>query len=254
MKDWIKAKGLHLIKAGVPFIPERLRLPLMEPLILPLGYRDIRLTVNCAEEYYGHRRIDGEPETVRWIEESMDQNTVFYDIGANVGMYSLIAARRHPAARIFAIEPAASNLSLLIANLILNGVSIPIIPVALGNTTTLEVFSYSTIRQGGAQHQLGEVPDNAYQHQLLSYRLDDLISTFHITPPTHLKIDVDGLEFNVLRGAKQALSGVRSILIEINGEPTELLDWLSSLGFKTYLRASHVPHNANYWMIRGNTA
>ncbi len=249
----IKARIWRLLEKCVPFLPERLRLLiLMQPLLLPLGYQDIKLVVDSDREYYGRRSIDGEPETFRWIEESMDASSVFYDIGANVGVYSLIAARRHPGIHIVAFEPAGPNYGILVANMSLNKVVIPLLPVALGERTGIGTFAYSTLRAGGARHKLGGQTDYVFQHPVIAYRLDELMQKFHLTPPTHLKIDVDGTERDILRGAERAMENVRSMIVEINGDPNDLLAWLERQGFKVVLRGCEheTKHNANYWLDR----
>ena len=70
---------------------------------------------------------------------------------------------------------------------------------------------------GGAADQFGKTHD-AFSQGALAYRLDDLISTFRLPPPTHLKIDVDGIEGAILRGAPMALKGVSSVVLEVEGE------------------------------------
>ena len=249
----IKARIWHFLERCVPFLPERLRLLiLMQPLILPLGYQDIKLIVDSDREYYGRRSPKGEPETVRWVEESMGASSVFYDIGANVGVYSLIAARRHPGIQIVAFEPAGPNYGILVANMALNKVAVPLLPIALGGRTRIDAFAYSTLRSGGARHQLGGRTDYVFQHPVIAYRLDELIQTFHLPPPTHLKIDVDGTERDILRGAERTLGNVRSMIVEINRDPGDLLGWLEQRGFKVVLRGSEhqAKHNANYWLER----
>ena len=63
-----------------------------------------------------------EPETVRWVETHLKSGQVFYDIGANVGAYSLIAAKyHHGTVTIYAFEPALQNFPLLVENIRRNG-------------------------------------------------------------------------------------------------------------------------------------
>ena len=60
-----------------------------------------------------------------------------------------------------------------------------------------------------------------FRQLLLSYRLDDLIELFHLPYPQHIKIDVDGIEFSVLKGSQKTLgnSACRSLMLEINEGP-----------------------------------
>ena len=67
-----------------------------------------------------------EPETIEWIEK-FSPETVFWDIGANVGIYSIYAGL-NPKLKIFSFEPAANNFHLLNHNIIINNKSGPLAP------------------------------------------------------------------------------------------------------------------------------
>ena len=71
---------------------------------------------------------------------------------------------------------------------------------------------------------------------VFSYRLDDLIHQSEVQPPNHIKLDVDGLELSILRGADEMLSqpNLRSILVEVDKaeDPSgEILRLLKNKGF-----------------------
>jgi FkbM family methyltransferase len=155
-----------------------------------------------------------EPWTVAWIERSLRALDVFWDVGANVGAYALIAASlgRDPA-RIVAVEPAPASYAALCDNVALNGLerSITPLPVLLGERTGLTTLEPA--EAGAAEHELGGEGIEA-----LAYRLDDLIGTHGLPAPTLMKIDVDGAETAVLSGAADTLARpeLRSVLVEID--------------------------------------
>jgi FkbM family methyltransferase len=156
-----------------------------------------------------------EPWTVAWLETLTPQDRLF-NVGANVGSYALIAAKR--GTQTFAFEPGFHNYAALCANTLANelgGQLIPL-PFALGAKTGWQIFGYPSTETGSA----GLVP-NARQMALnhLMLRLDDAIQLYGIGQPTALLIDVDGAEAGVLQGAERALWGVRTLLIEMDKDP-----------------------------------
>jgi FkbM family methyltransferase len=183
-----------------------------------------------------------EPETIAWIEQEFKMGDVFYDIGANVGTYSLVAAARwEDSIRIVAIEPSAINFARLIRNLVLNGYEcrVTALPVALGPRTEISTFHCQNLVAGGSLHALGEARDYrgmaftpAASYEILSFDLDTLVRQFHLPAPTHLKLDVDGTELQILRGAEEALSGVHSVLVESNQESGIVGSFLTEHGFE----------------------
>jgi FkbM family methyltransferase len=167
-----------------------------------------------------------EPGTVQWIERHVQG--VFYDVGANIGAYSLVAwAHSGGRTQVVAFEPGLSTFPQLCRNLLLNGCGDAVVPlnVALSDVSGLRHFRYGTLMSGAAAHVGLEEDDGSRQHAgralfaqpLRVYALDDAIELFRLPPPNHLKIDVDGHELAVLRGAERTLrsGGVRTIQLEI---------------------------------------
>jgi FkbM family methyltransferase len=175
------------------------------------------------------RSCSKEPWTVEWIERWVKPGEVFFDIGANVGAYSLIAAKGSKA-RVFAFEPGYANFAALCENIVLNDVAerITPLPVGLAARTSLATFSYRNVRSGFASHALRlQPPTNggaaAYQQPVLAHALDDLVERFSLPRPNHVKLDVDGAEVAVLAGAVRTLRApeLRSLMIEVEWKHSE---------------------------------
>lgn len=192
--------------------------------LMDYGKRKIRLGVSSPVEY--HTRLFSamkEPETVEWIER-FQPGDVFYDVGANVGAYTLIAAAYWQGkVRTVAIEPSAYNFSRLLRNIALNDLERWVTPLsaALAEKTGLTEFHYTDTKAGSALHALGEARDfrdrefdPALSCRMMGFSLDELIDLFKLPPPTHLKLDVDGTELKILQGAARTLRSVRSVLVE----------------------------------------
>lgn len=220
----------EIIQKILPKLPTQERLTLKDlEVVVRLDYEphDIYLSMRSATEYPRHKACHKEPMTVQWIEQYVKPQDVLYDIGANVGAYSFVAAKHTGGqAKIFAFEPAFFNYASLCQNIVLNKCQTHVIalPLAVGDKTRLEYFNYADLSPGSALHTLGEEMDYrgqrfnpVYRPQLLAYRIDDLIEVLHFPVPNHIKIDVDGTEVNVLQGAEKTLahSAMVSMMIEI---------------------------------------
>lgn len=183
-----------------------------------------------------------EPETLQWI-RSFEADEVFWDVGANVGMYSLYAALgRH---KVVALEPSPWNLEALTKNILQNnfGQLITVVPLAVSNQVTQTNFYVSNKYQtsGGAHHSIGNPIDQFGAQvldrdalQVVTISIDSLITIFKLPKPNHLKVDIDGLEFEVLQGASETLSSVRSLLVECfpnHPERENLFVFLEQKGF-----------------------
>jgi len=217
----------------------------------PLDYGPTRILLRCDGwiEYAGRRSAcQKEPETLEWIKQWVGPGHVLYDVGANVGAYSLIAhAHTRGQATIYAFEPGVPTFGQLCKNIRLNGAGAEVIPlcVALSNRTGLTAFHYSNLRTGAAGHALGVPTDSlgrpftpVYSQPVLSYRLDDLIAAFDLLQPNHIKIDVDGTEVQVLEGATSTLREpcLRTIMVECEPQTeAKVRDLLCRHGFQAMI-------------------
>ena len=161
-----------------------------------------------------------EPDTLKWIKE-MKPNSVFWDIGANVGLYSIFAAKTI-SAQVFAFEPSFLNLELLYKNININQLtdSITIIPIALNNKCEEGYFQLGRADQGGAISTFLD-KDNKGKKNINSYKTisitpSKLQEIFLLKSPDFIKIDVDGLEFEILQSLENFFADTKSILVEIN--------------------------------------
>ena len=184
-----------------------------------------------------------EPITIQWIAE-FSQGDVLVDIGANVGMYSLWAAKTR-GVRVFAFEPEAQNYALLNRNIALNdlGGQIKAFCLALSDAAGYSELHLSALQIGGSCHSLGERVDfrhqpmkPAFSQGCIAARLDDLVAQGVVPTPAHIKIDVDGIEPKVIAGARRVIADarVRSLLIEINqnlADHMQIIADLEALGF-----------------------
>lgn len=188
--------------------------------------------------------FDKEPSTIEWIAR-FQADEVLVDVGANVGMYTVWAAKTR-GVRVYAFEPEAQNYALLNRNVVLNdlGERVRAYCLALSDVEGFSELHLSDLKAGGSCHSLGERVDfahrpmrPAYSQGCISARLDDLVSRGVVPEPHHVKIDVDGFEPKVIAGAAAVLRGKRlkSLLVEINQnlpDHMELVAHLHACGYR----------------------
>jgi len=164
-----------------------------------------------------------EPETIEWIDnfqKNGDNNIVFWDIGANIGIYSIYAAKVHEKVSIYSHEPNFKNLSILAKNISLNNFNnkIFINQMPLGQDNFILGDFYEGNEIDGSADSSFKKSINSYSnnYKIIGTNINFLINKKICETPNYIKIDIDGLEDLVLNGAEQALSSqkLKSILIE----------------------------------------
>jgi len=206
----------------------------------------IQYIINGHLRNYAENLEKIEPKTLDWI-DNFEKNSVFYDVGALSGPFSIYAALK-TGVKVVAFEPEAQNFAALEMNHYLNRKRIthPIISlnIALSNLNELGKL-YMSRNDAGSTVKILDKPvirmnedifEPGHIQYVLKNRLDDLIESYNLPLPDYIKIDVDGSEEGVLKGAKKTLSRkkVKSILIELlkpDGKSSHLVDDLQNLDF-----------------------
>ncbi len=182
-----------------------------------------------------------EPFTVEWIRQ-MAHKGVFYDIGANVGSYSLIAASLMSGDDVIvAFEPVYFNFYRLNENIIMNKYCNRIIPLNLGLTSrnAVEKIYLKDLDFGVTNRALGTERSDLFT-RTLCMTLDAIVKTGAVPFPQHIKIDVDGDELAVLEGGRETFydNRLRSVMIEVNDSDQEqtskIYEFLSASGLKLF--------------------
>jgi len=168
------------------------------------------------------------------------------DAGANQGQFAIAASHFYPHACIHSFEPLPDVYPILQRNT-RHVSSITTYNMALGNSTgTLEFYSNAYSHASSAlqvsELQKNMLPKTATSHKIETpvERLDDLSNQLHLTAPVLLKMDVQGFEKEVLKGAAQSLAQIDYLLFEssfiqmYDGEPLfdEMHDFVKALGFE----------------------
>ncbi len=166
-----------------------------------------------------------EPDTLKWI-DSMPKGAIFWDVGANIGLYSIYAAKINKC-KVLAFEPSVFNLEWLARNIDANSLQeeVSIMPIALSNHAGFNLFKMKNTDWGGALSTFGENYDEngldfrpVFQYSAPGLSMNVIPNIMNVKKPDYVKIDVDGIEHLILEGAGDILKSVKSVLIEIDDE------------------------------------
>jgi len=174
-----------------------------------------------------------EPETLAWIERFVTPCT-FWDIGANIGAYSLYAALR-PGIDVRAFEPAAANYEALCENIEANGRNdaIHAYCLAFNDRTMLATLNIEDAAAGGFPSAFGSDRNDDGQtikvssrQSAIGFSIDDFRRIFNLPAINYLKLDVDGIEDKILIGGGKTLAdpALRGIMIEMTKAPSKRND------------------------------
>ena len=164
-----------------------------------------------------------EPDTLAWI-SNFQRGKTFWDIGANVGLYSIYAALKSEA-KVVAIEPVPANVQMLMKNLRANHLEnqVVVIPLSLTNITGVASLSIPSDEAGISHVVFRESFDFEGKKNQITPSLNtvglswkDMQNWFNLEIPSYVKIDVDGIEHLILEGAGDLLNQVEEVLVEVN--------------------------------------
>jgi FkbM family methyltransferase len=167
-----------------------------------------------------------EPDTIQWINNYIKKDEVFYDIGANIGVFSLYVAKNR-GAKVYSFEPESSNYYYLNKNIFHNNLSekIKAYSIALNDVDLLSVLNLSSFAPAKSAHNFNEELnphhkkfDSPYKQGMLGMSLDDFIYKWGGKIPDHIKIDVDGNEYRIIDGMEKVFNEpkLKSIMVEIS--------------------------------------
>ena len=200
-----------------------------------------------------------EPETIEWIDNfEKKENLIFWDIGANIGLYSIYNSLKNPKSITIAFEPSSSNLRVLTRNISINNLEKKIKVVSMPLTNKKNIFQEMKEGQfieGGALNSFGEKFDfegkefqTTMKYNLLGTTMNYFIENSILEMPDYIKIDVDGIEHLILEGGDKFLTNqkVKSLSIEINENFKEQYEQVLDLMEKNKFRILHKKFNDDF--------
>jgi len=196
------------------------------------------------------RLFEKEKGTIAWLDRDLRPDDVFYDVGANIGGFTIFAGPRlRERGAIFSFEPHIPNANSLIENIFLNGLekTVRLVTAALTNREGYAPFNYHSMYAAASTSQYGR---NSYEGESFDPRfveikhgctIDGLWSRGIIPPANLVKVDVDGLDFEVLEGMQGLLASPqrpRAIQLELGSDSKpKIMALCTELGYE--LREKH---------------
>lgn len=184
---------------------------------------------------------DYEREVVDVFYEYAKKSKFIYDIGANVGYYTLISAKavEKNNGMVYALEPLPGNLLLLQKNVDANlNRNIKILDYAISDSTGTALFSNSENNVANTLSVSSPTFKSNDSIQVKTITLDELVEKKIGLPPDLLKIDVEGSELEALRGSEKVLKKYRPVIFlsthncHIPGVHKKCIDYLKTIGYK----------------------
>lgn len=202
-----------------------------------------------------HRHLTWNPDEYHAFRRDISKGDVVVDIGANVGAYSLLFAQWvQPSGHVYAFEPAPEARRGLERHVVLNhcGGVVSILPNAVASSSRIVRF-----RANGSQGDNAIVTGTRDGIDVSSTSLDEFCAMHRVTP-AFVKIDVEGAELEVLKGARRTIASRGDALrlyVEIHprawatfGTSREQFD--EEL-HRQRLRAERIDGGADVWGLEG---
>ncbi len=189
-----------LLRLPLKLIPQGMSLPILQG-----SFRGKKWIVGAGEHGYWLGSYELKKRLA--FEREVQPGSVVYDIGANVGYFSLLAATlAGPEGRVIAFEPLPRNILYLHQHIQINNLeNIEVIEAAVSDRNGQAYFNL------GASNAMGHLSaEGELKVQMVA--LDAMLAEGKLIPPDVMKIDVEGAEYAVLHGAKTLLENHRPLL------------------------------------------
>ena len=219
--------------------------------VFPIGGKKIIFANNTEQKTYIKNRVDRllskEPETIKWL-NAFEKQSVFFDIGANIGIYSLYSAIK-TGNDVYAFGPHSANYKNLLDSINLNKLNnCQAWCVAVSNRIALSHIGVKNMHEGVADNVVGNKGN--YYHGCVEIHLDYLVGKKVLPQPDYIKIDVDGFEDRVFKGAIATIQQAKSVLIEIDQKHEHVVSNIINLGLRLESKHKRNSEEYNYIFVK----
>lgn len=194
-----------------------------------------------------------EPEVREAIENILQPNDKFIDLGGNEGYFSLVASKKvGPGGNVFCIEPQERLWPVILKNITSNeAFNVHLLPFAIANDKgELDLVLTPSINTGSSKIAKNIRTSFWTRQKIKTFTLDEIIRSYNIDKVKLIKIDIEGYELYALQSAANALKKglIENLIIEVhpnqlrqfNQSVEDLVSFLYSLGYETAVHHKHL--------------
>jgi FkbM family methyltransferase len=225
------------------------------------GIGPFRIRLRRNRSWWLRKPLESESFPFAMLRRWVRPGDVVYDCGANLGLYDRFLVSNLGAGRVVAFEPSPENRRFLAANLALGGIAdrVTVVPVALADEDGLAEFQVDDVQtaSGTLSKVTGGEPSEGRRNlrlgplteQVLCRRLDTVVAEEKLPLPDVIKIDVEGAEPLLLRGAAGLLRERQpKLVIELHGAAVarEVISILHEFKYSCAARVSPHIHPSGY--------
>jgi FkbM family methyltransferase len=210
--------------------------------------------MNLGGSYLQYLTGDAEKVVQETLAETLKPGQVVYDVGANIGFFTIICSRLvGPGGRVYAFEPMPESAATLRHNVAVNSLENAVVVEKAASSTTGE--AELLISDWSAFHALKVEGISPTEHArgvvaVETITLDDFVSTGGGQPPDVVKIDVEGAELEVIKGAAGLLASRRPLLIcELHGTNPDFVLLIESHGYEARALEGAKPVVDAHWNV-----
>jgi FkbM family methyltransferase len=216
----------------------------------------------------GKTLLTKEPDMIAFIDDHVNEGDIYYDIGANIGVFSMYSSIKKKGT-VFAFEPESSNYFILNKNISLNNLTGKVVAYNIAINDIDEV-SFLNLKEDIVPGKSGNTFKNeineennsftpGYRQGVFGISLDSFVYKYGQPCPNHLKIDVDGNEYKIINGMKRVLTdlNLKTIAIEVNTRIARDMNLIKIIESNDFIKSDEYKNQVyeqngivNYFFIR----
>ena len=191
----------------------------------------------------------------KWANEIIGFNDIVYDLGANIGNYSILFAKKiqhnDGFGHIYSFDPNVLNYKRLRKNVSINSVQnfITTLPIGVSNSDSIQNYVEERLNTSGGS---GKIEDKKGKNSILALTMETIINLKTIQQPNHIKIDIDYFTKKLFENTGWLkLKSLKSVYIEINSSEKEfVINKFYQNNFKLYNKDIEQNNTCNYLFIK----
>lgn len=184
-----------------------------------------------------------EPEDHYMIDKLVQDNDVVFDIGGNIGFYSIALAKSKHNLQIHSFEPIPKTYEVLVANAKINGANINIHNIGLSNENTQLSFFFYKEGSGNASAAIMDESKETVEVKCNVERLDDFFPKTGLDKLDFIKCDVEGAELFAFQGGVDTIKNKKPIVFtemlrkwaaKFDYHPNDIINLFKEMGYQCY--------------------